>query len=60
MKQYTIYDRDGRALWTTPFEDEAWAKVWLVLGQYIEVSNDNDDTTDIYSGTISTTTTEGV
>lgn len=40
---YTIYDREGNAMWTTYSEDEAWAKVVLTLGQYVEAhTSDNE------------------
>jgi len=36
IREYTIYDKEDKALWTTYDEDEAWAKVKLTAGQYVE------------------------
>lgn len=36
IREYTIYDKEDKALWTTYDEDEAWAKVKLTEGQYVE------------------------
>ena len=40
---YTIYAEDGKEVWTTPFEDEAWAKVKLTVGQYVEAHTYDDE-----------------
>jgi hypothetical protein len=42
-RSYTIYDKKGDVVWVTPLEDEAWAKVKLIEGQYVSYADYDDE-----------------
>jgi len=42
MKLFTIYSKDGKVVLATFNEDRAWGQVNLEVGEYVEVSTDDD------------------